>query len=272
MKNRFPVCVVVYLTDFCSLKCKHCFLTQTNCLNKNKIDYLILKDTIKTLKNNNVFMIAFTGGDPLLYPELFNILDYTSELGMMPLLGISGINVTKDISKRIYKSGVRCVQIGLNGSNRDVNDFYRGHGSFDNSMDSIKNLQDANVNVNLSFCLDKNNLFDLKNMLDFAYKNNIYKVKIEFWNELNSANNKLTKLDKEDKQHVIDTCELFMNINNNNDWIQYPKISSNLGKIHSKALIIMPNGDVKSTETGVSLGNIYKENIELIVGGVNNGK
>ncbi len=261
---KFPVCVVIYLTDYCKLKCKHCFLTQTSQLNKNMIEFNKLKKLLLTFKENNVFMIAFTGGDPMLHPEIFEILNYTRNLGMLPLLGISGTDISYDIAKKIYESGVRCVQVGLNGSNAKLNDYYRGKGNFEEVMSSVNNLKKANINVNLAFCLDRHNLFDLKNMLELANSLNIYKVKIEFWNCLNNSNNE-NELSDDEKNDVREICCEFMNLNNKENWIQYPKATTNLVKIHSNALIIMSNGDVKKHEMGETLGNIYLKDIKDIL-------
>ena len=262
---KFPVCVVIYLTDYCSLKCRHCFLNQLNQLNKNELDTISLKKVLRTFKDNNVFMIAYTGGDPLLHPNLFEILKYTSDLGMLPLLGLSGINVSPVIAETIYNSGVRCVQVGLNGSNAKVNDYYRGKGSFQNALNSINNLRDKKINVNISFCIDKNNYDDLENMLELAEKLNIYKVKIEFWNCVDSKSENELSVDQ--KNNIRLFCDNYMDKKNIYDWIQYPKSTSNLTKIHSNALVIMPNGDIKRNEMDKELGNIYKDDIKSILEG-----
>lgn len=259
---KFPICIVIYLTDYCNLKCKHCFLTQINNINKNMIDFKKIKEMLLLFKKNNVFMIAFTGGDPMLHPEIFDILKYTSDLGMLPLLGISGTGVEHDTCKRIFESGVRCVQLGLNGSNDKINDYYRGKGNFYEVSNTIRNLKVNNINVNLAFCIDKNNLFDLKNMLDLAQGLGAYKVKIEFWNCLGNSYEQNTKeLNDEDKAYVSDICNKYMKENNKLNWIQYPKHSTQLTEIHSNALVIMPNGDVKNNEMGRTLGNIYENSI-----------
>lgn len=262
--NKYPLCVVIYLTDYCNLKCKHCFLTQTNSLNKNMLNYELLKKLLLSFKKNNVFMIAYTGGDPILHKDFFDILNYTKELGMLPLLGISGVNVTYDECKKIYDSGVRCVQVGLNGSNKELNDKYRGSGSFNKIIKTIDNLKDNGLNVNVAFCLDKNNYKDLNNMLELANKNNAYKVKIEFWNCMND-NDKSIELSENDKDYVCDLCDSYMKSINRPDWIQYPKSKAKLTRIHSNALIIMPNGDVKKHELGEVLGNIYINSIDEIM-------
>ena len=261
--NEFPICVVVYLTNYCYLKCKHCFLNQLNELNKNNIDYNAMINTLEELKRNNVFMIAYTGGDPLLHPNIFQILKATSDLGMMPLLGISGYNLTGDIAKKIYQTGVRCVQIGLNGSCCEINDKYRGINSFTEAEKAIKLLQKNNINVNLSFCLDKDNYNDLEEMLNFSLIKGIYKVKIEFWESLKEKSFK--SLNTEEKTKIYDKCIEFMKKNNLEDWIQCPKVKSNLNKIRKNAILIMPNGDVKNTEIENKIGNINDESITDIV-------
>lgn len=264
--SKFPICVVIYLTDYCNTRCKHCFLTQTDSFNKNIIDFNILKELLITLKNNNVFMIAYTGGDPMLHPQILEILKLTSELGMLPLLGISGTNMNDEMSKKIYESGVRCVQLGLNGSTAKLNDLYRGKGNYKEILNTIKHLQSNNINVNIAFCLDKNNLFDLENMLTMAYKKKIYKVKIEFWNCINPSDERRKKeLSRDERKTVGKICEDYMIKIKQNDWIQYPKSNKKLSNIHSKAIIIMPNGDVKNNEMSESLGNIYKEDIGKIM-------
>ena len=261
--NKFPLCVIIYLTDFCPLQCKHCFLVQNDCINKHKIDFDCLRKTLEELRENNVYMIAFTGGDPLLHPDLYQILKYTSNLDMLPLLGISGIGINQENAMNIYNSGVRCVQIGFNGSYSDLNDEYRGSGTFKQLKMAVLTLQNNGLNVNLSFCLDKNNYRDLNNMLDFSNKLNAYKVKIEFWKSMsNSTENELSQTEM---INVYNNCVKYMDKFNKKDWIQCPKCHSDLVQIHHSAIVIMPNGDIKYNEVSPALGNIYHESITDII-------
>lgn len=207
--NKIPICVVVYLTDYCPLKCKHCFLTQNNNLNQNMLDYFALQKVLDDLKKNGVCMIAYTGGDPMLHPDIFKILNYTSKLDMLPLLGISGIGITNEKAEMIYNSGTKCVQIGLNGSSKCLNDEYRGVGTFDKVKKSISILQKNKLNVNLSYCLNRNNYKDLNNMLCFSNSINAYKVKIEFWKSMNNlVENELNEKEMVDMYNI---CNEYMN-------------------------------------------------------------
>lgn len=257
--NNLPICIVVYLTNYCELECNHCFFVQQKCLNTKTICFSKIKEILQIFKDNNVYMVAYTGGDPLLHPDIFKILNLTSKLNMLPLLGISGIDVELKTAQKIYDSGVRCVQIGLNGSNKNINDKYRGKGSFDKIKKSILLLQDCGLNVNLAFCLDKNNYKDLNNMLELSNVINAYKVKIEFWKSTSGHNDK--ELCKKDMINIYDNCEKYMAKNKKNNWIQCPNYKSELSKIHNSAIVIMPNGEIKNNELSRSLGNIHKDKL-----------
>ena len=263
--NNSPISVVVYLTNHCYLNCNHCFFKQLEQLNKDTLDYDILINALKYFKDHNTFIIAYTGGDPLLHPRFLDILEKTKELGMLPLLGISGANVDDSIAKGIHSANVGCVQVGLNGHNESLNDQYRGKGSFREAIKSIQTLQNNNVNVNISFCLDKKNYRAIKDMLIFAKTIKAYKVKIEYWQNMNSKENSELELTKEDKEYIYSICEEYMKKYNLEDWIQCPKAKTNLVTIHSKSLVIMPNGDIKNHEFGEVIGNLYNKKIEEIL-------
>ena len=57
----------------------------------------------------------------------------------------------------------------------------------------------------------------------------------------------------------------YMIKNNLVDWIQCPKGKTHLNRIRKKAFVIMPNGDVRSTEIGPLYGNINEKPITKII-------
>ncbi|SHK29901.1 radical SAM protein [Paramaledivibacter caminithermalis] len=152
-----PISAIVYLTHKCSLECKHCFLTDSGKLNKNELSYKSMITVLDDFMNNKVCMVAYTGGDPLLHTRLFDILNETKKRGMLPLLGLSGIGVTKEIAEKIYNSGVRCVQVSLDGSNEKINSLFRGKNVFDDIINSIKLVNKAPFN-NIAWLLPINNI------------------------------------------------------------------------------------------------------------------
>ncbi len=174
----------------------------------------------------------------------------------MPLLGISGVGVTDEIAKKIYNSGVRCVQVSLDGSNEEINSAFRGSGVFDKVCESIIILQKNGIKTNLAVCLNNKNYEDYKSIIKFAYDRNIYKMKIAFWNDLNGCK-VFQCLNKEQKKEVINYCKQFESEKNLDEWILCLEEAKELVKLHNKALVVEADGSIRSSEHGDVIGSIY---------------
>lgn len=75
--------VKIELTNQCDRNCKHCSSSATNRSNQIKeLDFEDVKRIIYEAKNMNVETIVFTGGEPLMYRGLAELIDLTSKLGM----------------------------------------------------------------------------------------------------------------------------------------------------------------------------------------------
>lgn len=257
-----PRGVLVYLTDGCFLDCKHCGIV--NKLNPKFIDLDIMKSTLEFFNKNRVYIIAYSGGDPLLHPHIFEILELTRSFGMLPVLGISGVHLNDEVIKKIALSKVGCVQVSLDGSTEFLNSQFRGKGTFNTIVDNIIKMNRRGINVNIATCIVKENLYDLTNILNLFLKLNAYKVKIQFWENIKS-NIYFNELTNEEKKTVIETATQFQNIHKKSDWIVINqnfdsfKINSLRYKKKMNRLIVLPNGDVTTGEGKNIIGNILKD-------------
>lgn len=251
-----PISAVVYLTNKCFLKCNHCFINDCGKLNTSELSYEILIKTLDDFKKNKVCIIAYTGGDPLLYPKLFDIIEETYKRNMLPLLGISGIGVTNKIAKKIHDLGVGCVQVSLDGSHEDLNAVFRGKNTFNKVVNSIGILQRHDVRTNLAVCISNENFHDFKDMISLCYDMNIYKVKVEFWHDYCDSK-KFMMLSEDQKNEIYILCRQIEKEYKLENWIFCPAGNEELTQIHNKALIIDSDGIIRNYENGPDIGNIY---------------
>ena len=86
-----PIIVWLEITDKCSLKCKQCFLDSKSLNKNNTLSLELLEKIIFELYETGVYKVTITGGEPLLYKELPNLLTL--------------LNV-KDIGIRIFTNGL----------------------------------------------------------------------------------------------------------------------------------------------------------------------
>lgn len=75
--------VKIELTNKCSRNCKHCSSSATSDRNNLKeLDYNDIVKIIREAKSMGVENIVFTGGEPLMYERLCELVKLTSSLGM----------------------------------------------------------------------------------------------------------------------------------------------------------------------------------------------
>jgi radical SAM protein with 4Fe4S-binding SPASM domain len=131
------------------------------------------KAVLDDLSQFNVPSILFSGGEPLMRPDLFELIEYAVERGVRTVISTNGTLVTAEVAKQIKQHGVSYVGISLDGIG-DVNDKFRGvAGAFDKAVAGIKNCQDAGVRIGLRLTLTKRNVQDLERLFDFFESENI---------------------------------------------------------------------------------------------------
>ena len=102
--------VKIELTNRCSRNCKHCSSNATNDNdNLKKLDYEDIIKIIKQAKLMNVESIVFTGGEPLMYDRLPELVEATSKLGMKSI--IYSFEYRTDNTLNMYRN---LIDLGLN--------------------------------------------------------------------------------------------------------------------------------------------------------------
>ena len=82
----------------------------------------------------HVPVLLFSGGEPLIRPDFFELAEYAEKKGVRPTLSTNGTLITREAAQRIKDIGVGYVGISLDGL-QDVNDEFRGHeGAFQAAM------------------------------------------------------------------------------------------------------------------------------------------
>ncbi|OGO03330.1 MAG: hypothetical protein A2Y59_04350 [Chloroflexi bacterium RBG_13_52_14] len=109
----------------------------------------------------------FTGGEPLLRKELFLILDYVRGNGFSIALMSNGTLIDSDMAQRIKEAGVSDVQISLDGV-EDTHDSFRGKGSFQRTLEGIRNLVAQGVDTNINLTVSRVNMEQVDELVHLA--------------------------------------------------------------------------------------------------------
>jgi len=127
---------------------------------------LIVDDYVHTLKSwSKKGGITFTGGDPLLREDFWDLLYYTGNK-QIDYMGIAGNSycLTVETAKTLKKNGVSMYQISLDGM-KDTHDSLRMPGSFEDTIRGYEVLKEAGISPMCMFTLSKYNMNELLDVI-----------------------------------------------------------------------------------------------------------
>lgn len=168
--------VVWNSTKTCNLLCRHCYMNSDAQKFSGELTTNEAKQFIDDLAEFKVPVLIFSGGEPLIRPDFFELAEYTASKGIRPTISTNGTLITPEVALHLKKIGVGYVGISLDGL-RDINDKFRGKaGAFAAAMQGIQNCVKAEQRVGLRFTINQHNLAELDNIFDFIEEENINRV------------------------------------------------------------------------------------------------
>ena len=164
--ERRPI-VVWNITRACNLKCVHCYNDSGASKASNELSTDQAKVVLDDLAQFGVPSVLFSGGEPLMRSDLFELIGYAGQRGLRTVISTNGTLITADVAKNINQQGVSYVGVSLDGIGQ-VNDAFRGvPGAFEKAVQGIRRCRDADVRVGLRLTLTSRNVQDLERLFDF---------------------------------------------------------------------------------------------------------
>src|SRR5205823_4164936 len=108
--DRKPLQCSLYLTDKCNLDCSYC-TEYDNSKPHPKLEDLRL--WIKKIRDLGTMRIALVGGEPLMHPDVVEIVRYCRQLGFATSLTTNGFLLTRQKLKELEEAGLQVMQISV---------------------------------------------------------------------------------------------------------------------------------------------------------------
>ena len=156
------------LTAACNLSCQYCRASASHEPDQGELDTDEAKRFVESIAPLKP-MLILSGGEPLLRPDLFQIIRLAVSLGIRVSLASNGTLITPELAKEIADSGVSRVSISLDGADATMHDLGRGQGSFKRSIRGIENLR-GRVDFQINFTVTQKNQSELIRIFDLAEK------------------------------------------------------------------------------------------------------
>ncbi len=171
-KDRKPI-VVWNMTKACNLRCIHCYYTAKSQPDPDELTTAEAKSLIDDLAQFGVPVFLFSGGEPLMREDLFELGAYAVEQGLRAVISTNGTLISHEAAKKIKEAGFSYVGVSLDGIG-ETNDRFRGkQGAFEEALQGIRNCTEAGIRVGLRLTLNKHSYDDLSAILDLLEEENI---------------------------------------------------------------------------------------------------
>jgi radical SAM protein with 4Fe4S-binding SPASM domain len=165
----YPGHPVWEVTGACNLRCIHCHATSgradagelTTDEGKKLIDMLAASGEFRTL--------IYTGGEPLVRPDIFTLLKYSKEAGLANIIATNGTLIDEEMAFKLRDHGVVCNAISIDAADPQTHDAIRNRpGAFDLALRAIEATKKAGILLQINTTAMEYNMPHLPRLIDFA--------------------------------------------------------------------------------------------------------
>ncbi|WP_045221109.1 heme b synthase [Desulfonatronum thioautotrophicum] len=173
LSDGSPPCRLIAweVTRSCNLACKHCRAEAHMEPYPGELSTEEAKALIDTFPEVGDPIIIFTGGEPLLRPDIFELVTYADAKGLRCVMAPNGTLVTADVAKKMKAAGIQRASISLDGPDAASHDVFRGvPGAFDGALRAIEHFKAVGLPFQINTTVTRNNLGQFKEIFHLAEK------------------------------------------------------------------------------------------------------
>ncbi|MBG0776220.1 MAG: heme b synthase [Desulfovibrionaceae bacterium] len=166
-----PACRLIAweVTRSCNLACKHCRAEAHPEPYPGEFSTERAKALIDTFPEVGNPIIIFTGGEPLLRPDIFELIAHADGRGLRCVMAPNGTLITPENARRMKEVGVQRCSISIDAPTAADHDVFRGvPGAFDASLRGIGFLKDAGVEFQINTTVTRHNMGLFKDIFHLA--------------------------------------------------------------------------------------------------------
>lgn len=239
--RKVPPFITIAPTYRCVCRCVHCGVNSPERPHEEELSTKEIKSIIDQAKDLGVLQVTFTGGEPLLRKDIFELIRHASSRGLLTRINTSGILIDGDIAEKLKKSGLTQGAVSIDDADPRIHDELRGvPGAHQRAVKGIQNLTKAGILCQINTYADRRNIPEgLKRIISMGRKLNVLAVYFIFPTAIGHWEHDFSKIltDKE-KKAVRDLQETtFVHL-------ELPTSKTLCGILKKMILFISPQGNV----------------------------
>ena len=155
-------------TEACNLACLHCYSEAKGRRADDELATAEARAMLEDLASYGVPVLLFSGGEPLLRPDLRALSSFAVSKGLRTVLSTNGTAIGEGEAAALKRAGFSYVGISFDGVG-EAHDAFRGvKGAFDRAAAGMRRCRDAGLRTGVRFTLSRRTLPSLEPVIDFA--------------------------------------------------------------------------------------------------------
>ena len=168
--------VVWNCTKKCNLDCVHCYSSAGGKDPAGVLNTEQAKSFIHDLADFDVPVILFSGGEPLLREDIFELANFAREQGIRTVLSTNGTLISEDMAREIKNASFAEIGISVDGIGARNDKFRRKNGAYKAALQGIRNCIALGLRVSLRLTITSYNHTEIPAIFDLVETEGVERI------------------------------------------------------------------------------------------------
>lgn len=156
------------ITKECDLSCQHCY-RDAGKKAKDELTTGEAKGLLAEIKKAGFQLVIFSGGEPLLRKDIYELIAYANKLGLLSSLGTNGLGLDFKVAKKLKALKLSSAGISIDSIVPAYHDSLRkAKGAWQKAITATKNCQKAGLTFQIHTTLTKDNYRDISRLIKLS--------------------------------------------------------------------------------------------------------
>ncbi|MBQ9003827.1 MAG: putative heme d1 biosynthesis radical SAM protein NirJ2 [Eggerthellaceae bacterium] len=155
-------------TNRCNLACDHCY-QDAGCEHSNELSTGEARKMIGEIARAGFKVMIFSGGEPLLRDDIYELVEHAADLGLRCVFGTNGTLIEDEVARRLKASGAAAMGISIDSLDPATHDRFRGFaGAHTGALAGIESCKRAGLPFQIHTTTLEWNRREICDITDFA--------------------------------------------------------------------------------------------------------
>ena len=155
-------------TNACNMYCAHCY-RDAGCRAEEELSTEEAERLLEGIARAGFKIMIFSGGEPLMRPDILELVRYAAGLGLIPVFGTNGTLITPEMARDLKAAGAKGMGISLDSLDKEKHDkFRRFPGAWEGAVRGMKSCRAEGLPFQVHTTVMDWNQSELEALTDFA--------------------------------------------------------------------------------------------------------